>query len=217
MNPLQVLEIAKTYRKLYQVERATMFNVMKRVADDPDGFGGRKVFINTIPGNFLNESDRTALNEVYGEDMDRYFFELTETSSVSDDDLRMLREFGKNTGQIAIDDFGAGHSNIVNLMRYTPQIIKIDRFLITDIHKNRNKQMFVRSTIDFAKMNGIKVLAEGVETYNEMSTVIDLGVDYIQGYYTGKPSAEPVKEIDPAIKKEIVFANPLCGQDRDSL
>lgn len=217
MNPLEVLETAKSYRKLYQVEKATMFNVMKRVADDPESFADRKVFINTIPGNFLNEADRAELHDIYGEDMERYFFELTETSSVSDDDLRMLREFGKNTGQIAIDDFGAGHSNIVNLMRYTPQIIKIDRFLITDIHKNKNKQMFVSSTIDFAKMNGIKVLAEGVETYNEMSTVIDLGVDYIQGYYTGKPSAEPVKEIDPAIKKEIVFANPLFGQDRDSL
>lgn len=211
MNPLQVLETAKTYRKLYQVERATMFNVMKRVADDPESFGGHKVFINTIPGNFLNESDRAQLHESYGEDMERYFFELTETSTVSDEDLRMLREFGKNTGQIAIDDFGAGHSNIINLMRYTPQIIKIDRFLITDIHKDRNKQMFVRSTIDFAKTNGIKVLAEGVETADEMRTVIRLGVDYIQGYYTGRPSAEPVAEINPDIREEIISSGTFTA------
>ena len=99
-------------------------------------------------------------------------------------------------------------------MRYAPQIIKIDRFLVTDIHKDQNKQMFVRTTVEFAKMNDIKVLAEGVETSNEMRMVIDLGVDYIQGYYTGKPSPEIVQNIDPDIKKEIIWANPLFGQER---
>ena len=209
MNPLEVLETAKTYRKLYEVEKATVFNIMERVATNPESFGERKVFINTIPGNFLKEDDRKIIQSKYGNQMGRYFFELTESNSVSDEDLNIIREFTGETGQIAIDDFGAGHSNIVNLMRYTPQIIKIDRFLITDIHRDQNKKMFVRSTIEFAKANGIKVLAEGVETNDEMITVIDLGVDYIQGYYTGRPSPEPVKEIDPDIKNEIARANPL--------
>ncbi len=213
MNPLEVLETAKSYRKLYEIEKATVFNVMERVANDQESFGDCKVFINTIPGNFLRESDRAEIQNRYGNQMGRYFFELTESNSVSDEDLNTIKEF-TGSGQIAIDDFGAGHSNIVNLMRYTPQIIKIDRFLITDIHKDQNKQMFVRSTIDFAKVNGIKVLAEGVETYNEMSTVIDLGVDYIQGYYTGRPAPQPVKEINPDIKNEIFYANPLFGQER---
>ena len=99
-------------------------------------------------------------------------------------------------------------------MRYAPQLIKIDRFLITDIHKDVNKQMFVRTTVEFAKMNNIKVLAEGVETSNEMRMVIDFGVDYIQGYYTGKPSTEIIPEIAKDIRKEIIEANPLFGQDR---
>lgn len=214
MNPLEVLETAKTYRKLYEVEKATVFNIMERVAGNPESFGDCKVFINTIPGNFLRENDRAEIQSRYGNQMTRYFFELTESNSVSDEDLNTIKEFTGNSGQIAIDDFGAGHSNIVNLMRYSPQIIKIDRFLITDIHKDQNKKMFVRSTIEFAKANGIKVLAEGVETSDEMITVINLGVDFIQGYYTGRPSPEPVKEINPDIKNEILYANPLFGQER---
>lgn len=214
MNPLEVLDAAKEYNYLYEIEWATMFNVMERYAKEQDKFGQRKVFINTIPGYFLKDEDISKLTDKYGKYMDNVVFELTEQNTVSDGELSSIRKMsGRNeTSRIAIDDYGTGHSNIVNLMRYSPQIIKIDRFLISDIHKDQNKQMFVRSTIEFARMNNIMVLAEGVETSNELRTVIDLGVDLIQGYYTGRPAAEPIGAIAADIKKEIVDANPLFGQ-----
>ncbi len=211
MNPLEVLSTAKEYRRLYEIEKATMFNVMERYSLERESFGDRKVFINTIPGHFLVDEDINQLTEKYGSYMDNFVYELTELDAVSDDELNAIRRLCGDGGasQIAIDDYGTGHSNIVNLMRYAPQIIKIDRFLITDIHKNQNKQMFVRSTIEFARLNGIKVLAEGVETSNELRMVIDLGVDLIQGYYTARPAPEPIPAIPDDIRKEIQDANPL--------
>lgn len=212
MNPLQVLDTAREYGRFYDVERATLFNIMERFASDRDGFGDRMVFINTIPGYFLRDRDIDELADKYGKYMDKVVFELTEQNTVSDTELSAIKRLCGN-GNIAIDDYGTGHSNIVNLMRYAPQIIKIDRFLITDIHKDQNKQMFVRSTVEFAKLNGIKVLAEGVESYNEMRTAIDLGVDYIQGYYTARPAPEPIAAIPEDIRREIIEANPLFGQN----
>ena len=213
MNPLEVLAAAKEYNRLYDIEKATMFNIMERYNVERSKFGDKMVFINTIPGHFLKEEDIAIFREKYGKYTNNCMFEITEQESVSDEELDIIRKLcGSNN--IAIDDYGSGHSNIVNLMRYAPQVIKVDRFLVTDIHKDQNKQMFVRTTVEFAKMNNIKVLAEGVETSNELRMVIDLGVDYIQGYYTGRPSPEIIKEIDPEIKKEIVWANPLFGQDR---
>ncbi len=213
MNPLEVLAAAKEYNRLYDIEKATMFNVMECYKIGRESFGDKMVFINTIPGHFLNDKDIEIFREKYGEYTKNCMFEITEEKSVSDDELDVIRKLcGGNN--VAIDDYGSGHSNIVNLMRYAPQVIKIDRFLVTDIHKDQNKQMFVRTTVEFAKMNNIKVLAEGVETSNELRMVIDLGVDYIQGYYTGKPSPEIINEINPEIKKEIIWANPLFGQDR---
>ncbi len=211
MNPLEVLSTAKEYHRLYEIERATIFNVMERYASDPHSFGGHMVFINTIPGYFLNKEDIAELTEKYGTIFDKFVYELTEQDAVSEEELNTIRSLSGNgeNAQIAIDDYGTGHSNIVNLMRYAPQIIKIDRFLITDIHKNRNKQMFVRSTIDFARINGIKVLAEGVETSDEMRTVIDLGVDLIQGYYTARPAVIPIPSIHEDIRKEIRDTTPL--------
>ncbi len=209
MNPLQVLETASLYKRLYDIEKATIFNVMDRFSRDFEQFSQRKVFINSIPGYFLNDTDNQVVSEKYSDYMKYVVFEITEQDSISDEELAAIKRVGNANADnhIAIDDYGTGHSNIVNLMRYTPQIIKIDRFLISNIHKDVNKQMFVRSTIDFARLNNIQVLAEGVETADELRTVIEFGVDYVQGYYTGRPTPNPISNIAPEIKEEILRAN----------
>lgn len=213
MNPLQVLETASVYKRLYDVEKATIFNVMERFSGDFEKFGGRKVFINSIPGYFLNEADNKLVSDKYSDYMKYVVFEITEQNSVSDEELAAIKRVGNEMADnhIAIDDYGTGHSNIVNLMRYTPQIIKIDRFLISGIHRDINKQMFVRSTIEFARLNKIQVLAEGVETSDELRMVIDLGVDYVQGYYTARPAAEPLTNIAEEIRAEIKKANLMSA------
>ena len=66
--------------------------------------------------------------------------------------------------------------------------------------------MFVRSTIDFAQMNNIKTVAEGVETSEELRAVISYGVDLIQGFYTARPAHEPLQELSDKIKYEIISA-----------
>lgn len=210
LNPLQVLAAAKEYGRLYDIEYRTLFNVMNCVAKRADEFGDRKVFINTIPGHFLNDSDLGKLIDTHGYQMSRFFFELTEQESMSDRDLESLRRLGDTAGtsQIAIDDFGTGHSNIVNLLRYQPQVIKIDRYLVQEICRDRNKQLFVRNVVEFASMNNILTLAEGVETSNELHTLIDLGVDLIQGYYTGRPQPDPLAELPENILRDIRMANP---------
>ena len=216
MNPLQVLETASLYKRLYDIEKATIFNVMDRFSRDFDQFEGRRVFINSIPGYFLNDADNKIVSDKYSEYMKYVVFEITEQNSISDEELAAIKRVGnaQADNHIAIDDYGTGHSNIVNLMRYTPQIIKIDRFLISNIHKDVNKQMFVKSTIDFARLNNIQVLAEGVENSEELRTVIDFGVDYVQGYYTGRPTLNPISAIPPEIKKEILLSR---SQNTDAI
>ena len=82
--------------------------------------------------------------------------------------------------------------------------------MISDIDKDKNKQMFFKNTVEFGAINNIKVLAEGVETREELETVIELGADLIQGYFTGRPIREPIPELDADIKKIIIDANRAC-------
>ena len=131
--------------------------------------------------------------------------ELTEQSEADDDALERMKESFRAMGvETAVDDYGTGYSNIINLLRYAPDYVKIDRMLLTGIQDNLQKQHFVKSIIGFAHENNFKALAEGVETTQELETVIALGVDLIQGYYTAKPNAEVVQEISKEIQNEIV-------------
>jgi len=207
-SPLDILSIATEYGRLYEVEKATLYNVMDAYSKMNEGLKKKKLFINCIPGHSLRKEDSQKLGNLYAQYISNFVFEITEQNTMNEKELSSIRSIGNFTGknQIAIDDYGTGHSNLVNLINYAPEIVKLDRFLMQDIDQDISKQMLVKSTIDFAKMRDIKVLAEGIETVNEMEKVIELGVDYIQGYYTGRPSFEPVLEIQPEIKAQILNA-----------
>lgn len=208
LKPDQILDAAIEYKRLYDIERATLFNVMEYLDTHFDDFSGRRVFINTIPGCFLKDDDYQQLVEKYGHLFGYCTIEIIEKNETTDAELMQIKclECNGVSCQLAIDDYGTGFSNIVNLLRYQPQVIKLDRFLITDVHKDTNKQLFISNTVEFARLNDIQVLAEGVETKEELSKVISLGVDLIQGYYTARPSAEVLKEIDQKIAEDIVKA-----------
>ena len=220
LSPMEILEVAEHYDRLYEVERTTVFGILERYLRDYDRFRGSKVFINTIPGHFLNEADCAALFRKYENYLDCVIFELTEQNATSDEELTRLKQLHKPGGstQIAIDDYGTGHSNMVNLLRYAPQIIKIDRGLIDGIQNDGNKQLFVRNTIDFAHQNGILALAEGVETLDELKTVIDYGIDLIQGFYTARPAEQPLQALSDKVFGEIMEENlRLVKYDNDTL
>ena len=208
MSPEQVLSYARKNNRTYDIEKATMFNVMEEYLSRKSEFDGIKVFINSIPGFFLTSEDQKNFEKRYNGIMDAMVVEITEHDSLSDEELKRIKKIGGKglDVPVALDDYGTGHSNIVNLMRYKPQYVKIDRYLINDIHKNTNKQMFVKNTIEFAHMNDMLVLAEGVETREEMETVVRLGVDLVQGFYTGRPSPQLKKSLNKEIIEGILQA-----------
>ena len=203
MTPYDVIITARDHGRQYDVEKLTMFNVLRVMRKDLTSFAGRKVFVNSLPGYFLNKKDYGRFIDMYSDLLGQLVIEITEESTASDVELKTIKQMINGDTPIAIDDYGTGHSNIVNLLRYEPKIIKVDRYLITNIQNDSNKQMFFRSTVEFAAMNNILVLAEGVETSEELRCVISLGADLIQGYYTGRPAAEPLKELPADIAEEI--------------
>lgn len=209
LTPLEVLDAAREYNRLDEVEKVTFFGIMERYKQDYSLFRGSKVFINTIPGHFLGTADVNRIFDLYEDYLDCFVFELTEQDSITDEELNNVKQLCKAGSQahIAIDDYGTGHSNIANLLRYSPQVIKIDRFLIHDIRHDTNKQMFLKSTIEFAHANGIKTLAEGVESLDELQTVIEFGIDLIQGFYTARPTEYPITAIAEKVRSEIIAEN----------
>lgn len=215
ISPLKILKYAERHKRSYEVEKYTFFNVLSQVAANKDFPEDRKIFINSIPGYFLNEEDYKTLKEKYGHLFERMVVEITEQREIEDEAFCSLNGKRDRDGfQLAIDDYGSGCSNTNSLLRYMPQIVKLDRLLITGIDRNAKKQFFVNSIISFARENDMQILAEGVETESELKMVIRLGVDMIQGYITSKPSFEIIDKIPDSVKKLIIDENMKVGSNQ---
>ena len=204
ISPLAIIKYAGMQGRLSDVERATFLNVLRIVNEKKEAFRDKKVFINSIPGVKLYETDFKKVEEYLEKNADVAVVELTEEAELSDEDLEKTKEFYQRIHvETAVDDYGTGYSNISNLLRYMPNYVKIDRSLLSEIQNKPQKQHFVREIIEYCHDNHIMALAEGVETTEELQMVIHLGADLIQGYYTAKPSAEIIPEIDKKIRNEI--------------
>lgn len=208
VSPFIVLKYATKGHRLYDIERATFFNVFKEVSEKINLFEDKKVFINSIPGYQLDDADFQQLRRKYAGLFKQVVVEITEQTELDDSGLETMLQRSADDGfGIAIDDYGTGYSNTSSLLRYLPNCVKIDRLLISNIQEDPKKQHFVKSIIEFGHDNGFHILAEGVETAGELRAVIHMGADLIQGYYTAKPSLEILQEINPEIKNEIVSVN----------
>ena len=205
LSPLKILKYAESLGRLGDIEKATFVNVIKIIEEKAALFEGKKVFINSIPGIKLPEKDREIVVKCISDNSEKIVVEITESAEMKDDDFDRFRSFTRDIGVgTAVDDYGTGYSNISNLLRYMPEYVKIDRALISNVQNDMNKQHFVREIVKFCHDGDIKALAEGVETSEELAMVISLGVDLIQGYYTARPSAEIIENIDPKIQNEII-------------
>lgn len=203
-SPYHVIKYAEIMERLDDIERATFLNVLGIIDSKKEAFGGRKVFINSIPRARLNEENFNRAKYFLEKHSGSVVVEMTEQSEMGDGEFGEIREmYDRLNVKVAIDDYGTGYSNVHNLLRYMPDYVKIDRSLLSDIHNNSKKRYFVREIVDFCHDNGILALAEGVETSEEMQMVIQLGVDLIQGYYTARPSAVISESIPREIRKEI--------------
>jgi EAL domain-containing protein (putative c-di-GMP-specific phosphodiesterase class I) len=88
---------------------------------------------------------------------------------------------------LAVDDLGAGHSNLKRVLELEPHVVKLDRALITDLDSSRRQQIMVRHMVQMFGELGATVVAEGVETIDEFKAIVDVGVQYGQGYLFAKP------------------------------
>jgi EAL domain-containing protein (putative c-di-GMP-specific phosphodiesterase class I)/PleD family two-component response regulator len=131
--------------------------------------------------------------ELYNIDPSRVTLEILETITVSVDNNHIQEELNtlKNMGfSIAVDDFGVENSNFGRLIDINLDIIKIDGYFIKNIVKSKKDRLIVESITSLAKTLGIKVVAEYVENEDILKIISDIGIDYAQGYYIGKPQSE---------------------------
>nr|WP_173023451.1 MULTISPECIES: EAL domain-containing protein [unclassified Pseudoflavonifractor] len=183
--------LAKAQSKLLQLEELTWFEAMDAFArlTRSGALGGEaRAFINSIGNQYLTSDDEKRLERKYGDLLSRLVIEITENEETSAELTERKKAAAAAWGaQIALDDFGTGFNSERILVDIAPDIVKVDISIVREINLNPNRQALLRNLIGYARERGIMVLAEGVETREELETLIAMGVDYLQGFYLARP------------------------------
>ena len=129
-------------------------------------------------------------------DIKHVILEITERTAITDykvfyEHLKRFREYGF---KFAVDDVGGGYASLESIVHTKPEVVKIDRHIIDKLHNDPFKRSIVKFIVSFCKENNILCIAEGIETKEDLVTLIELGVDAGQGYILSRPSPQIIKQ-----------------------
>ncbi|MBF0483682.1 MAG: EAL domain-containing protein [Candidatus Omnitrophica bacterium] len=167
---------------------------------------GKKLFLNCNPF-WVEDARFIEVNSIFkdsGITPDEVVLEITERSAISNDDrfFEHLAIYRQNGFRFAVDDVGSGYASLESIVRTRPEVLKIDRHIVTNIHKDTIKMSIVRFIVRFCQENKILSIAEGIEKKEELEAVKQLGVDAVQGYFLSRP----VPVIDMESMDTAIFA-----------
>jgi EAL domain-containing protein (putative c-di-GMP-specific phosphodiesterase class I) len=149
--------------------------------------------VNASPSTLCNDDILRAIDEA---DASRVVVEITEHASVLKYDellacIDLLRQRGV---RIAIDDAGAGYASFRHILSVHPDIIKIDREMVTRVDSDPARKALLTAFVGFATEIGAALVAEGIETVGELDMLRELGVQCGQGHYLAKPQTLPLEQ-----------------------
>ncbi|WP_083737946.1 EAL domain-containing protein [Mycobacterium sp. MS1601] len=187
LTPAQWFSTARRLGRGLDLESAALRAVLAAA----DGISGDyPVSVNLSPNAVLE----TIIQDSLVRQNRRLIVEITEHEPFPDDlgeRLTALRERGI---EVAVDDAGAGYASFTQLLRLRPEIIKIDGELIAGIDSNPAKRAIVTALTSLATELDAKLIAEGVETADQLQTLIRLGIEYGQGFHLGRPQLKIAAE-----------------------
>ncbi|MEI7607434.1 MAG: EAL domain-containing protein, partial [Rhodospirillaceae bacterium] len=124
--------------------------------------------------------------------LDLITFEFTENERIIDRDhlKAIIATYRRHGFQTALDDFGAGYAGLALLADFQPDVIKIDRVLVTGVDTDKPRQAIIAGAVKTAAMLGLTVVAEGVERREEVETLRGMGISLFQGFLFARPALD---------------------------
>ncbi len=224
-NTEELFQLAGEHNRLWDLELLCRMKSLEAAYIQMKPPYDRKLFINVNPMVMHDIKFQDGFTKEYLKKYDitpeNIIFEITERDAIKDmSSFQGVVEHYKNQHyRIAIDDAGAGYSGLNLISDIHPHYLKLDMKLIRNIDKDALKYALVKSMIEFSNITNIGLIAEGIETKEEMKTLVGLGVQYGQGYFIQKPD-EKIKIIDPELieylkdinkKKNYIYGTKLSS------
>jgi EAL domain-containing protein (putative c-di-GMP-specific phosphodiesterase class I) len=189
-NPYFLFDTAKEVGLIFELDRICRKRALLKSAWlEPDA----SLFINCLPGTIHDpEFKGDYLNELLADVRRRpqnVVIEVSEREAIEDYSAfrAALRHYSELGFSIAVDDTGAGYSSLEAIVELEPDFLKLDISMIRGIHEHLLKQELIKAIVSFSKNIDATIIAEGIETQEELTTLEDLGVPLGQGFLFGRP------------------------------
>ncbi len=212
LNIEQLFELASKTQTLWELEKLCRTKALNGARKKPSG---SRIFLNVDP-NILHSAgfiagftrDKLAKLQLNPDDI---IFEITEKNAISLLPVftEAITHYQQQGFQIAIDDFGSGYSGLIRACTIATNYIKIDMSIVRGIDHDFRKRSVALGVMKFCREAGIQVIAEGIETKEELLALLDLGVAFGQGYFLGHPQEE-----FQLLKEDIVLLLQQLQKDR---
>lgn len=172
------------------------------------------LFVNLNTSVLNQDGELQMLTKYYadseGIDYSNIAIEIVESAVENNDKLIEVIEKYREIGFfVALDDFGALHSNLNRLVITKPDIIKIDRCLVHNVSKSYYQRSIIKSIIELAKTIGSLTLAEGLEEEVDILTCYEMGIDLYQGFYFARPGAFDEIAVESCLNKVLTCADKI--------
>ena len=207
ISPVVLFEAARAADLSAALDRLCQRKAIESFAERPAYLEDLILFLNVDHSALHLESDTDAIYKDalrVGVNPENVVLEINE-SDIADITAveKFVNQYRSYGFMISIDDIGTGYSNLDRVVLLKPDIIKIDRSLIQQIHRHYFKQQVVDMFIKMAEKTGALIVAEGVEELEEVMTVLQFGAQLLQGFYISKPmnvEVNPVSGVERMIK-----------------
>lgn len=193
-SPEMVLRLAKEEGRMHDIESITLFRATecyRTLLGEGTVAKEALLFINSIAGECMTEEETKKYHELYEELQGRVVVEITEAENLDMELIKKKSSVESFSGMFALDDYGSGYNSEINLLELKPKFVKVDISIVRDMDKDAGKQRIISNIVSYAHERGMLIVAEGVETAEELKTALLLDVDLFQGYYLARPAAIP--------------------------
>jgi len=190
--PTVLFDCAEEYGKTWELEQLCRMKAIETVHCLNTRF---RLFLNVNPRIIHDEKFKQGFTKEYlaqnGINPEDVIFEITERGVISNvsDFIDTIDNYKNQNYRIAIDDAGAGYSGLNMISDIHPHFIKLDMNLTRNIDKDATKQSLIKSFTEFASLTNTHLIAEGVETEQELLKLIEIGVQYGQGFFLQRPNS----------------------------
>jgi diguanylate cyclase (GGDEF)-like protein len=208
-SPVELIKFARLENSCFELDLLFRKKALEKIGNT--GYD-KYLFLNVDPNIMKDPQFKQGFTKEFlmefGISPRSIVIEITEETAIEDYDqfCNLLKNYTDQGYMMAIDDVGSGYSGLKTIIEIRPHFIKIDKELIRNIDHDNFKQSMVKALVDISENSSIRLIAEGIETAEELKTLIRLGVQSGQGFFLQRPDTEMSNNLEH-IKKIILDFN----------